>query len=225
MKNGLRCIISLLFPKKWKSYFLNLLGFNIHKSARIGFSLLFVDNLVMEKNSQIKNFNVLKGPFNIYLKKNAVIGRRNKIIRGRKGVSYGLANLTLGINAIIVSDHHLDLTRSISIGDNSIVAGIRSQLWTHGYVHASTGPTRFRVDGEINIGNNVYIGSGVLINPGVRIADTIYIGGNSTISKDLIIPGMYVNQPLRLLDKSYETIKISLKKVEVEGLVEDVYEK
>src|SRR5690606_1675285 len=159
---------------------------------------------------------IFRGPLNIILKKNAVIGKRNKIIRGRRGVSYGRANLTLGINAIIVSDHHLDLTRSISIGDNSIVAGIRSQLWTHGYVHASTGATRFRVDGEINIGKNVYIGSGVIINPGVRIADTINVGGNSTISKDLIIPGMYVNQPLRLLNKSYETIKTTLKKVEVE---------
>ncbi|MFV8226338.1 acyltransferase [Christiangramia aquimixticola] len=179
----------------------------------------------MKKNSSIGNFNVFKGPFSIVLEESAIIGKRNKFVRGKRGISYGTSSLSLGRNAIVVSDHHLDLTRSIRFGEDSILAGIRSQLWTHGYVHASKGSGRYRVDGSIDIGKNVYLGSGVLINPGVKIADTINVGGNATISKDLITPGMYVNQPLRLLDKSFETIKSKLKKVDEVGLVEDVYEK
>jgi acetyltransferase-like isoleucine patch superfamily enzyme len=92
-------------------------------------------------------------------------------------------------------------------------------------VHAPEGPDRFRVDGEIIIGNNVYLGSGVMINPGVVIADSINIGGNSTVSRSLTEPGMYVSQPLRHLSKDYNSIKHGLVEVKEEGLIEKVFEK
>lgn len=244
MKKKVTFLICLLMPPFIKPFFLNLIGHQIDKSARIGFAIIYSDDLKMGNNSRIKSFNliyitsiemnglsiigslnIINGAFKLILHERAAIGKQNKIGRGPSGVTYGTALLELGILTKITAKHHIDVTRSIKFGNYSILAGISSQLWTHGYVHSKTGADRFRVDGEINIGNNVYIGSGVLINPGVRIADTINIGGNSTISKDLILPGMYVTQPLRHLDKSYENIKASLNKVEAEGLIEDVYEK
>lgn len=244
MKNIIICLSCLILPSFVLRSLLGALGCPIGKQVKIGFSVIWasklelgnqvkigsfnfikVDSMRMDNMAYINHFNFIRGPIEIILMERAAIGKNNIISRAPLGISHGSCQLYLGKLSKITAYHFIDLTKSIRFGDYSTLAGIRSQLWTHGYVHAATGAERFRVDGEIKIGNNVYIGSGVLINPGVNINDTINIGGNSTISKDLIIPGMYVNQPLRHLDKSFETIKSSLKKVEVEGLIEDVYEK
>lgn len=244
MKKIFTLIITLFFPRIIKPVLLNLLGHSIHRSAKISscfiystrikmgrnthiglLNLIYHTQIEMEKECYISRGNVINGPFIIVMKEKSAIGKKNKIARGKKGVTYNSAKLELGILTKLTAGHHIDVTRSIVFGDYSILAGVGSQLWTHGYVHASFGPGRFRVDGEINIGNNVYIGSGVIINPGVKIADAINIGGNSTVSKSLTKPGMYVSQPLRYLDKDYDSIKASLREVKEEGLIEQVFEK
>jgi acetyltransferase-like isoleucine patch superfamily enzyme len=200
--------------------------FEIHNKCKIGhFNFINIKTLMMAESSYIGHLNILRGPFSIVLKKRAAIGKNCLIRRSSNGVSYGQSQLILGELTKLTSNHFLDVTRSVTFGDFCTLAGIRSQLWTHGYVHATSGPDRFRVDGEIKIGNNVYIGSGVIINPGVGIADAINIGGNSTVSKSLTKPGMYVSQPLRYLDKDYDSIKASLTKVTEKGLIEHVFEK
>ena len=244
MKKAFVCILLLIFPMFYIRWLLNLLGCQIGKKVKVGFNFIYVDNLVLYDNSFIKSFNfinietltmkersyinyfnIIKGPLDVLLDKKAAIGKRNQITRGRKGVVYGKAILSLGILSKITSNHFLDLTRSISFGDYSTLAGVRSQLWTHGYVHADNGPERFRIDGEIIFGDNVYIGSNSFSNPGIKVADRVHIGGNSSISKDLTESGMYVNQGLRYINISYEEIKNKMTKVKVNGLVEDVYER
>jgi len=145
--------------------------------------------------------------------------------RARKGVSYGESCLTLGRLTKVTVGHHLDLTKSITFGDNSILAGIKSQMWTHGYYHANEGPYRIRIDGDIEIGNNVYVGSRCLFNPGVKVRDAIHIGAGSVISKNLEQSGMYVSQELRYLKNDINTIKEKLHRVQDNGLVEHVYSK
>lgn len=244
MKKIIVLFTCLLLPSILVRLILRMLGFTIGKKVKIGFVILISDNiriddftkighfniiqvdkLILNEKAYINTFNFIRGPFNLILKKRAAIGKNNVIRRSPKGVTYGMSELILGELTKITAFHFIDVTRSIRFGDFSVLAGIRSQLWTHGYVHAPEGPDRFRVDGEIIIGNNVYLGSGVLINPGITIADTINVGGNSTIAKSLTEPGMYVSQPLRYLPKSYEDIKQKLRKIEEEGLVESVYEK
>ena len=60
---------------------------------------------------------------------------------------------------------------------------------------------------------------------GITIKKGITIGSNSVVSKDLIESGMYVNQRLRFIEKSFEESKKELKKIEGENLVEEVYTK
>lgn len=237
-------IIILLLPKLIKPFFLNLLGHKVHKTAKISFSFIYSSKIIIGEHTIIKSFNliyktnlniaskciigrfnVINGPFELVMKDKSALGKLNKLSRGKKGISYGNAKLTLGILTKITANHYIDITRNVSLGNYSILAGIRSQIWTHGYMHAEAGPTRFRVDGEVIIGDNVYIGSGSIINPGVTIANAINIGGNSSIAKSLFEPGMYVSQPLRYIPKTYEETKAKLRKVEFEGLLEEVYEK
>ena len=236
--------LCLILPSFFLRIFCPLLGFKIGKNSKVGFSILLIDKLEINDNvrighfnliicndirlmnsSYIKNFNIIYGPINLIFKEKAAIGKNNYIRRSYGNVVYGKSILELGILTKITANHFIDLTRSIKIGDYSIVAGVRSQFWTHGYLHDKTGPGRFRIDGEIIIGNNVYIGSNVVINAGVNIANAITIGSNSTVSKSLKQAGMYVNQGLRFIEKDYNKVKTKLSKIKYENLIEDVYEK
>lgn len=201
MKNFFVLIICFILPSFILRSLLRIIGFKIGKNVKIGFSIILTKNislddnalighfnwiqtesLVMGKNAYIKIFNFIRGPFNVTLKSKAAIGKNNIIRRSKNGISYGIAEFYLGELTKITAFHFIDVTRSIRFGDFSILAGIRSQIWTHGHMHAESGPTRFRVDGEVIIGDNVYIGSDSIINPGVTIANAINIGGNSLIA-------------------------------------------
>ena len=204
---------------------LNWLGHKIGKNVKIGFSIIIIDKIELEDSSYIGHFNIIKGPFYLILEKKAKMYNQNYITRAPKGVTYGDAVFKIGYNSNITSKHFIDVTRSVTLGSNTVMGGRDSQIWTHGYVHKETGDERFRVDGEVTIGNNVYMGSRCFINPGVTIADAISIGGGSSVAKNLTQKGMYVSQELRFVEQDFETIKTKLSKVDVEGLVENVYHK
>jgi len=243
MKKILTTFFTIL-PSKLPHLFLKMLGHKINWKAKIGFSLLFVDklelneyscighlnfinitDLKMANGSIIKNLNYFKGPINVCLGEKSIIGRLNKFTRALSSVTYGKSVLKLGAGTGITYRNFLDLTCSITFGSHSQVAGMGSQFWTHGYVHAKEGVDRIRVDGDIVIGNNVYIGTSCLFNPGVSVANAINIGGNSSVSKDLKTSGMYVNQPLRCIEMDIETIKARLQKIKTPGLLDTVYSK
>lgn len=232
----------LIMPKVVKPCVLRLLGHYVKNSAIIGFSLIRSDKLILDDNTRIGNFNYIdcrrlvmrnqsyignfnriKGPLTVWLKQQAAIGNRNSIYRAPKTVSFGLAHLKLGILTKITSSHTLDCIQSISFGNYSILAGCRSQLWTHGYYHYPIGPDRFRVDGKINIGNNVYIGSGAIISMGVNIGDAVIIGSNSSVAKNITKAGLYVSQPLRYVETNINETMKKLNRIDSSELIEKVY--
>lgn len=243
MKKYITCIFVLFLPSIVLRPLLRLLGHKIGKKSKIGFSVITSCTIVIGDEVRIGHFNLIlnqsihlsnksvigylnifKGPFLLNLEERSAIGNKNYITRGFIGLTYGSSVLRLGKVTKITTGHHLDLTRNIKFGDYSILAGIRSQMWTHGYYHADKGEERIRIDGDISIGNNVYIGSGCVFNPGINVSDAIHIGGGSVISKSLDRPGMYVGQGLRHIEQSFDNIKSKLNKVDMD-LVETVYEK
>ncbi len=194
-------------------------------NARIGhFNLIKVNNLTMDTNAYIVNYNSIKGPIDIKLADTAAIGNRNKIYRAPFPITYGVSILQLGLLSKITGNHRVDCTRSIIIGDYSTIAGHDSQLWTHAYYNDKTGPGRFRVDGEIIIGHNVYIGSRSIINSGIKIVDQVVVGSNSCVSKSLLEPGSYVSQALRFIGQT-DDLRDRFKKIEGPLLCEEVYER
>lgn len=231
-------------PASISFWLLNLLGHKIHSKSKIGFSILWIkdklvleefakighfnliriDNLIIAQRGYIGKFNIIGGPLKIILEETAAIGNGNHIDRGPLGVTYGTATLQLGILTKITANHRLDCTRSITFGNYTTLAGHDSQLWTHAYSHDRNGPGRFRIDGEIIIGNNVYIGSRCIINGGVVIADGVTVGSNASVSKSLVEAGTYVSQALRFITPNDEPRK---KFVQVQGfdICEAVYEK
>ena len=237
-------LLCLVFPTRLTFWLLNLVGHNVDSKSKIGFSVIWINGVLkLKRSSRIGNFNVitassifidesgyignfnnLKGPFEIQLDKLAALGNSNRCYRPPQGVSYGHAVLKLGELSKITSRHRIDCTRSILIGDFSTIAGHDSQLWTHAYYHDRTGPGRFRLDGPIVIGNNVNIGSGTIINCGIKISDGVVVGSNSTISKSLQKPGTYVSQSLRFIEMN-EDQRLRFKRVEGFIICDEVYER
>jgi acetyltransferase-like isoleucine patch superfamily enzyme len=238
--------ILFLFPTRLVFWLVNLFGHKLSSGARVGFSFVFIsgklsmnkhtrighlnivriDNLSMAPGSYIGKLNSIKGPFDIILKERGAIGNGNKIDRAPLGVSYGKAVLQLGLLSKLTANHRLDLMRSVVFGDYTTLAGHDSQIWTHSYYHDEEGAGRFRVDGEVIVGDNVYIGSRCILTPGVSIVSKITVGANSCVSKSLTEVGTYVNSSLRFFEKkSQADLKDGFQKVTDFEVCEEVFER
>lgn len=245
VKNNIASTLGLLFPPcTAKNFLLRQLGWKIGSECKIGFSWINCGNvqlhnnvaighgnyikcrtLVLRDDSCIQHLNLIKGDIWIFLLKHAAIGNLNKVNRAKRGVTWGRSVLRLGVYSKITSRHVVDCTRSVRLGNYSTIAGLGSQIWTHGYLHAPSGLDRFRIDGSVNIGNNVYIGSASVINAAVKIGSAITVGACSCVSKSLLEQGLYVSQPLRKIESDYESSMQRYPEVEVEGLIEKVFNK
>lgn len=242
-KNLICSLVCLVLPpSKIKNTLLRGLGWKIDDGCRIGFSwvncprvsllrgarighLNFIAcrSLQLSADAYIQNGNMIKGPIILVLREHAAIGNFNKVKRAAPGVVWGRAIFRLGVYSKITSNHVIDCTRSVRFGDYSTLAGLSSQLWTHGYVHAPEGLGRFRVDGAIVVGNNVYIGSACVINAAVRIADGVTVGAATCVAKSLLKPGLYVGQGLRWIASDYDAAKSRYPEVRIKGLIETVH--
>lgn len=244
MRSFITAVITLIIPINFlKVFLLKLLGHKVSYRSRLGmsfirvkriiladyasigrFNFIKIEELELENSSFIKHGNFIRGPFNILIREKGSMTNQNKIRRAYAPITAGVSTLEIGKDSHIVSNQFLDLTKSIKFGQRSQIAGIGAQFWTHGYIHFKN-QERVRVDGDILIGDNVYIGSRCTFNAGVTIGDNITIGSNSVVSKDLVEPGLYVNQPLRFIQRDEQNLLTKLTKVEDDGLLENVYEK
>ncbi|MDE1947008.1 MAG: hypothetical protein KGI35_00175 [Burkholderiales bacterium] len=236
--------IAALLPGPLARWALNALGHRIAAGARIGLSLLLVERIAMERGSWIGHFNVMhirrlamrsgshfgrrnliRGPLSIALGPRSIIGNRNKIVRGPLGeVTVGPALLRLGELSSFTADHRIDCTASVRLGDFTTVAGVGCEIWTHGYIHDTAGAGRYRLDGRVTIGSNVYIGSSCIVTAGVHIADGVIVGAGATIARSLEGPAMYVSAALRQLDRPpAPEIRADLQRVQDPRLCEPVF--
>ncbi len=83
------------------------------------------------------------------------------------------------LNHVIIDDSHSWL---ITIGDNVTLAPNVHILAHDASTKYAAGKTRI---GIVNIGNNVFIGAGSIVLPGVTIEDNVVIGAGSVVSKNI----------------------------------------
>ncbi|WP_145907771.1 MULTISPECIES: acyltransferase [Sphingobium] len=238
-----RALLLFIFPTPVVRLVVNAIGGKIDKGVRVGFSLVSarrlylgagcrighgsvirIDRLVMRSGAYIGHMNFCTGPIDMWLGNNSGIGNRNIVSRAPRGVTLQRAQLKLGTWAKITASHKIDCTMSVLLGDYTTLAGQGSQVWTHGYVHADEGAGRYRVDGRVVVGNNVYIGSRALILAGILIADKIVVGAGLTVSRNLLEPGFYVSAPMRTLPVPAEPSQRSdLQEIDRSMLLERVF--
>ena len=213
-------LILFWFPTRYVCSILRIFGCPIHSDSKIGFSWIWCDHFAIQRavvighlnliavprmylqtSASIGHLNWVVGPFRLMLGHRAAIGNKNQITRGPHGVTTGFSILKLGQVAKITTQHKVDCTQSVKLGDFTTIAGQGSQLWTHGYIHEMEGINRYRIDGRILIDKNVYVGSSCIISMGVKIGRGVIIGSGATVAKSIIEPGLYVSAPLRRLDR------------------------
>lgn len=177
---------------------------SLAEGARIGhLNVIHVNELTLGPRSRIGHLNRIGGPFRVRLDVHAEIGNTNIVNRGRAGQTT-VSTLALGEWAKITADHRVNMASDVIIGQFSTIAGAGSQIWTHGYVHETEGLGRYRIDGPVVIGDNVYIGSMCFLSMGITIARGVIVGGGTSVARDLTEPGLYVSAGLRQLPRPPE---------------------
>ena len=59
------------------------------------------------------------------------------------------------------------------------------------------------ISGNVNIGNKVYLGTNSSIKEELYVGDDITIGLNSGVVTSLLIPGVYVGTPSKIIETKF----------------------
>lgn len=108
-------------------------------------------------------------------------------------------NIAIGENFYANTDCIFLDVACISIGHN-VMFGPRVCLYTPGHpidaVVRTSGPEFGK---EISIGDNVWLGGDVIVNPGVTIGDNTIVGSGSVVTKDLPSHVIAAGNPCRVI--------------------------
>ena len=91
----------------------------------------------------------------------------------------------------------------VSIGDNVTIA-VNAMILTH---DASTKPfLGYSKVGSVSIGNDVFIGAGSIILPGVSIGKNVIIGAGSVVIRDIPDNSVAVGNPAKVIGSTRDYI-------------------
>lgn len=163
--------------------------------------------------------------------------RRPFVVRGERLVAYGLG-LTTGVgcrleafavnddkhkrivfgNNVQINDYvHISAIEKVDIGDNVLMAShVYISDNSHGQYKGVEGDTAPSVPpikrpyfvAPVKIGNNVWLGEGVIVMPGVTIGDGCVIGAHSIVNRDIPANTVAVGSPAKIVKKYNENLKV-----------------
>ena len=125
----------------------------------------------------------------------------------------------VGKNAYIEPPFRCDYGSNIEIGDNfyanyncivldvakvrigsNVMLAPNVAIYTAGHpIHPESRKSGYEYGIPITIGDNVWIGGNVVINPGVRIGDNAVIGAGSVVTRDIPDNAIAVGNPCRVV--------------------------
>ena len=111
-------------------------------------------------------------------------------------------NIHIGKGVFINAGCKLQDQGGIYIGDNCLL-GHNTTIATlnHGMLPEERGDL---LPSPVHIGNNVWIGSGSIILPGVTVGDNAVIGAGSVVTKDIPADMIAVGSPARVIRSIFE---------------------
>jgi acetyltransferase-like isoleucine patch superfamily enzyme len=145
-------------------------------------------------------------------------------LKKRNPVKYARAiGVNIGKNCRLIKVSWSSEPYLITIGNHVSATAVRFETHDGGvWVFREKNP-EIDVIKPINIGNNVFIGYGAVIMPGVTIGDNVVIGAGTIVTKDIPSNVVAAGTPprvIRQLDEYYEKVLPSsrnTKKLTVEG--------
>lgn len=137
--------------------------------------------------------------------------RREALMKGILG--------KVGENAHIEAPFHCDYGKNIEVGKNffvnynctildvgkvvigdNVMFAPNVSIYTAGHpVHPDSRNTGYEYGIAITIGDNVWIGGNVIINPGVTIGNNVVIGAGSIVTKDIPDNVIAVGSPCKVI--------------------------
>jgi acetyltransferase-like isoleucine patch superfamily enzyme len=164
-----------------------LLGYKIAPDARIGFSLVAPDHLIMESGSSIKHFTFIKSIALVHMGAHAKIGSLNWIsgIGQNDPKHFGdetgrRPQLLMGQHASITGRHFIDCSNTVTIGEFSTIAGAGTQILTHAI---DIRENRQR-SAAVEIGRYCFVGSACVVLKGTKLPPCSVLAANSTLHKE-----------------------------------------
>lgn len=119
---------------------------------------------------------------------------------------YGF-NIEIGEN--FFSNYHLTILdcATVKIGNN-VMIGPSVSIYTSGHpIHPDLRNSGIEHASPVTIGDNVWIGGRVVINPNVTIGDNVVIGSGSVVTKDIPDNVVAVGNPCHILRRITEEDK------------------
>lgn len=131
----------------------------------------------------------------------ATIGAR---LRVRSGVIFNVCSGQLIIGAGVFFNNYCSVNchKKIIIGDN-VLFGESVKLYDHDHVFSARFgvlKNEFKAD-EIVIGNNVWLGSNVIVLKGVTIGDNAVIAAGSVVSKNVPASHIFINGNIKKITR------------------------
>ncbi|WP_033165205.1 sugar O-acetyltransferase [Clostridium sp. KNHs205] len=131
---------------------------------------------------------------------NGILGKvgENAHIEAPFHCDYG-KNIEVGKNFFVNYNCTILDVGKVVIGDNVMFAPNVS-IYTAGHpVHPDSRNTGYEYGIAITIGDNVWIGGNVIINPGVTIGNNVVIGAGSIVTKDIPDNVIAVGSPCKVI--------------------------
>jgi len=191
MRSKVRLIVAILFLfVPWcirRRLLIGIFGYEIHPTARIGFSSIAVDKFKIGENSWIGQFNFIYNLDLFDIKRESVVGRSNWITgyppRGKLAYYFHRPDrksaLLLGHGSAITNSHLFDCSDTIQIGDYSTLAGWGSQFLTHSIDLNENRQDCF----PVVIGDYCFVGTDVVILGGSILPSYCVLAAMSLLNK------------------------------------------
>ena len=133
----------------------------------------------------------------INIDKKSIIGKRTRISAGGNG------KIVIGKNVLIDDSTFIMSHESIEIGENTKIAAF---CFITDFNHKFKDSEQPIVEQgyetrPVKIGNNAWIGTHVVILPGVTIGDSAVVGAGSVVTKNVSSRAVVVGNPARILKR------------------------
>lgn len=129
---------------------------------------------------------------------NEVIVSRNSVIQAKTGPVFIDAQTDIGCNTVISSTSGIYIGRSVLIASNCYIGGGR---YRHDRLDLPMKEQGLFSKGAISIGDDVWLGAGVIVLDGVCIGEGSIIGAGAVVTRDIPAFSVAVGAPARVSRK------------------------